>query len=210
MSFFIEVDGARCSPIEDMFSKQSGLRVAIPAGFTTRFPCRTVANGRRTPARRRPEHIAGRSETTCRRRGQPWREPSPARRDPPPRRLDGCAGLARRVPRAACAASLAQIVARTTATPRRHAGFLGSHAHLKHLRMFGLCLAAVFAIAAVSASSAFAGEPEWGKCVAQAGGKYLDGNCQTKGKGGSFEWKKGSKPAQRAVHGGIRRERRGA
>jgi len=59
--------------------------------------------------------------------------------------------------------------------------------------MVGLCLVAVFAIAAVAASSASATTPEWGKCVAKAGGKYLDGGCQTKGKGGSFEWEKGSK-----------------
>jgi hypothetical protein len=63
---------------------------------------------------------------------------------------------------------------------------------VRRLRIIGLCLAAVFAIAAVTASSASAKKPEWGKCVAQAGGKYLDGNCQTKGKGGSFEWKKGA------------------
>ncbi len=59
--------------------------------------------------------------------------------------------------------------------------------------MVGLCLVAVFAIAAVTATSASAKTPEWGKCVAKAGGKYLDGACQTKGKGGSFEWEKGSK-----------------
>ena len=57
--------------------------------------------------------------------------------------------------------------------------------------MVGVCLIAVFAIAAVAASSASA-LPEWGKCVEQAGGKYLDGNCTTKGKGGTFEWKKGA------------------
>ncbi len=59
--------------------------------------------------------------------------------------------------------------------------------------MVGLCLVAVFAIAAVTATSASAKTPEWGKCVAKAGGKYVDGGCQTKGKGGSFEWEKGSK-----------------
>ena len=63
---------------------------------------------------------------------------------------------------------------------------------MRHLRIIGLCLAAVFAIAAVTASTASAKKPEWGKCVAQAGGKYLDGACQTKGKGGCFEWKKGA------------------
>ncbi len=57
--------------------------------------------------------------------------------------------------------------------------------------MIGLCVAAVLAIAAFTASSASA-LPEWGKCVAQAGGKYKDGNCTEKTKGGSFEWKKGA------------------
>ena len=59
--------------------------------------------------------------------------------------------------------------------------------------MFGLCLAAVFAVAAFTAGGASAAGPEWGKCVAKAGGKYLDAGCKTKGKGGSFEWTKGSK-----------------
>jgi hypothetical protein len=59
--------------------------------------------------------------------------------------------------------------------------------------MVGVCLVAVFALAAITAGSASAKTPEWGKCVAKAGGKYLDGGCQTKGKGGSFEWEKGSK-----------------
>ena len=36
-----------------------------------------------------------------------------------------------------------------------------------------------------------AGKPEWGKCVKQAGGKYGDANCQTKAKGGEYEWEKG-------------------
>jgi hypothetical protein len=63
---------------------------------------------------------------------------------------------------------------------------------VKHVRILGLALAAVFAITVVASSVASAKTPEWGKCVAQAGGKYLDGNCQSKGKGGSFEWKKGA------------------
>lgn len=61
--------------------------------------------------------------------------------------------------------------------------------------MVGLCLVAVFALAAVTAASASAVTPEWGKCEAQVGGKYTDGNCQTKAKGkgaGSFEWHKGA------------------
>ncbi len=61
---------------------------------------------------------------------------------------------------------------------------------MRHVRILGLCLVAVLAIAAVATSSASA-LPEWGKCVAQPGGKYTDSNCTTKGKGGSFEWKKG-------------------
>ena len=78
---------------------------------------------------------------------------------------------------------------------------------VRHLKIIGLCLAAVFAIAAVTASTASAKKPEWGKCVAQAGGKYLDGNCQTKGKGGRFEWKKGATLPERSVHRPQRRQR---
>jgi hypothetical protein len=60
--------------------------------------------------------------------------------------------------------------------------------------MVGLCLAAVCALVAVMATSASA-LPEWGKCTAKAGGKFLDNNCTKKGsvkKPGSFEWTKGS------------------
>ena len=39
--------------------------------------------------------------------------------------------------------------------------------------MLGLCLVAVFAVAAVAATSASA-LPEWGKCDAKAGGKYTE------------------------------------
>ncbi len=65
---------------------------------------------------------------------------------------------------------------------------------MRHLRMVGLCLIAVFALAAITAGSASAKSPEWGKCEAQVGGKYADGNCQTKAsKGaGAFEWHKGA------------------
>ena len=67
---------------------------------------------------------------------------------------------------------------------------------MRHVRMLGLCLVAVCAVAAIAATSASAaGKPEWGKCEAQAGGKYTESNCQTKKKGkevGSFEWKKGA------------------
>ncbi len=63
---------------------------------------------------------------------------------------------------------------------------------MRHVRMLGLCLVAVLAIAAVAATSAMA-LPEWGKCEAKAGGKYSDANCTVKAKkgAGSFEWRKG-------------------
>jgi hypothetical protein len=60
--------------------------------------------------------------------------------------------------------------------------------------MLGLCLVAVCAIVAAAATSASA-LPEWGKCEAKAGGKYLDSNCTKKGtlkNPGSFEFKKGT------------------
>jgi hypothetical protein len=68
---------------------------------------------------------------------------------------------------------------------------------VRHLRMVGLCLVAVFAIAAIAATSASA--LEWGKCVAKAGGKYTEGNCVKKATlktgPGTFEWRKGSELA---------------
>ncbi len=66
---------------------------------------------------------------------------------------------------------------------------------MKHLRIIGLCLAAVFAVLAVAVSSASAASPEWGKCEAKIGGKYKDANCQEKAShgAGAFEWIKGAK-----------------
>ena len=64
---------------------------------------------------------------------------------------------------------------------------------VRHLRIMGLCIAAVFAVLAIAATAASAAGPEWGECVAKANGKYGDANCTTKAKGGSFEWVKGSK-----------------
>src|SRR4029077_8834814 len=64
---------------------------------------------------------------------------------------------------------------------------------VRHLRMVGLSLVAVLAIAAVTATSASA-LPEWGKCEVKAGGAYSDSNCTTKAKpkgSGGFEWIKG-------------------
>lgn len=57
------------------------------------------------------------------------------------------------------------------------------------VRVIGIALVAVFAIAALTAGSAFA-LPEYGSCVAKAGGKYSDGNCTKAAKGGSFEFLK--------------------
>ncbi len=68
---------------------------------------------------------------------------------------------------------------------------------MRHVRMLGLCLVAVFAVAAVAASSALAG-PEWGKCEAKAGGNYKNANCTEKAKpkgSGSYEWRKASEVA---------------
>jgi hypothetical protein len=66
---------------------------------------------------------------------------------------------------------------------------------VKHVRILGIAIVAVLAIAAVAATTASA-LPEWGKCVAQAGGKYEDSNCtlKAKGKGAikAFEWEKGA------------------
>jgi hypothetical protein len=69
--------------------------------------------------------------------------------------------------------------------------------------MVGLSLVAVFAIAAIAATSASA-LPEWGKCakIGAKGGKYTDSNCTKKAKKnaageflGEYEWKKGKEIA---------------
>ena len=59
--------------------------------------------------------------------------------------------------------------------------------------MVGLSLVAVFAIAAIAATSASA--LEWGKCEAKAGGNYTGPNCTKAEKAkplgsGTFEWRK--------------------
>ena len=73
---------------------------------------------------------------------------------------------------------------------------------MKHVKLLGLCLIAVFALTAVAASAAQAEGPEWGRCVklAKDKGKYKDSNCtelegKTNGKGvfkakakGFYEW----------------------
>ena len=79
-----------------------------------------------------------------------------------------------------------------------------SSGQVRHVRMLGLCLIAVLALAVVAASSASAAGPEWGQCYAKAKGKYADSNCQTKAaKGaGEFEWRKGTAVAKKHFEGG--------
>jgi hypothetical protein len=68
---------------------------------------------------------------------------------------------------------------------------------VRHVRMLGLCLVAVFAVGAYAVSSASA-LPEWGECVkVGSGGNYAGANCtkaeKAKPKGsGEYEWKKGA------------------
>ncbi len=52
---------------------------------------------------------------------------------------------------------------------------------MKHLRIIGLCLVAVFAFVAVAAASASAAEPEWAGCVklAKAKGNFTEAKCET-------------------------------
>jgi hypothetical protein len=79
---------------------------------------------------------------------------------------------------------------------------------MRHLRMIGLCLVAVFAIASVAATSASA-LPEWGQCYVQAKheGKYTDKNCTVKAKKvsekftGEFEWRKSTEVKSKGFNG---------
>jgi hypothetical protein len=64
---------------------------------------------------------------------------------------------------------------------------------MKRTRIMGLCLVAVCAIFALTASSALATEnlPHYGKCVAKAGGPYKNSGCTKLGKTAEemkFEW----------------------
>jgi hypothetical protein len=54
----------------------------------------------------------------------------------------------------------------------------------------GLGVIVGLALGAMGATSAFAVLPEVGRCVAQVGGNYTDGNCTVKKTGGSFEFVK--------------------
>jgi len=66
---------------------------------------------------------------------------------------------------------------------------------VRHVRMLGLCLVAVFAVAALAATSASA-LPEFGECYLKGpGSKYRESNCVTKAstkKPGEYEWRKES------------------
>lgn len=74
---------------------------------------------------------------------------------------------------------------------------------MRHIRMLGLCLAAVLAVAAAVATSASAASPEWGQCFAKTGGKFANANCTTKAKkgAGEFEWRKASQVAHKKFRG---------
>jgi hypothetical protein len=79
---------------------------------------------------------------------------------------------------------------------------------MRHLRMVGLALVAVFAMTAIAATSASA-LPEFGQCYVQAKheGKYANSNCTTKAKKisekftGEFEWRKATEVAKRKFTG---------
>jgi hypothetical protein len=73
---------------------------------------------------------------------------------------------------------------------------------VRHVRMLGLSLAAIVVFAAVAASTASAGLPEFGQCVAKEGGKYSNAGCTVSAKkGGTFEWKKASQVAKKGFSG---------
>jgi hypothetical protein len=62
---------------------------------------------------------------------------------------------------------------------------------VRHVRTLGVCLAAIFALSALIATTASAGLPEWGGCEYSARGKYTDNACTHKAehKGeGNYEW----------------------
>jgi hypothetical protein len=64
---------------------------------------------------------------------------------------------------------------------------------MKRMRVIGLCLVATVAMSAVAVSSAFATAPEFGRCVAKAGGKFQDAGCTKPSIPGKekFEWEPG-------------------
>lgn len=66
---------------------------------------------------------------------------------------------------------------------------------MKSIRTAGLCLVAALVVSAMAAASAMAEAPEVGRCVAKAGGNYINNGCSKKAKKpgtGTFEWEPGA------------------
>jgi hypothetical protein len=61
---------------------------------------------------------------------------------------------------------------------------------MQRIRNAGVCLAAAFVLSGIATATASASAPEFGRCVAQAGGKFAEGGCKTKASAGKekFEW----------------------
>lgn len=79
---------------------------------------------------------------------------------------------------------------------------------MRRIRIIGLCLVAACALYAVSAASALATAPEYGRCVkkAKAEGKgYTASKCTIAGEGGKakYEWVPGAEKAKFTSTGGI-------
>jgi hypothetical protein len=80
---------------------------------------------------------------------------------------------------------------------------------VRHVRMLGLCLVALFALTAVAAvGSASAANPEWGACIEAKKGHYEDSSCtkekfkESKGVKkylGKYEWKAGAPAAPECI-----------
>jgi hypothetical protein len=68
---------------------------------------------------------------------------------------------------------------------------------MRRIGIAGLLLVAALATMAAAASSAFATAPEFGRCLAQAGGKFQDSGCKTPSIPGKekFEWHPGVEKA---------------
>jgi hypothetical protein len=67
---------------------------------------------------------------------------------------------------------------------------------MKRMKIVGLLCLAAFAVTAMAASSAFAAAPEFGRCVAKAGGKFENSVCTKAAPAGKekFEWLSGPGP----------------
>jgi hypothetical protein len=61
---------------------------------------------------------------------------------------------------------------------------------MKRIRILGLCLVAACAVSGVAVASAWAEAPEYGRCLAKAGGKFKTAACTAPSKPGEerFEW----------------------